>query len=92
MPNEQSFTSHLFTFDEAMERLYGAERRVLRYAWDIYHHTTYVENERRRELQEENRKQEWSSSRRVSNVRAIFELVGLADQYARPQAMYEESV
>jgi len=67
MSNEQSFTSYLFTFDEAMEKLYGAERRVLHYAWDIYHHTTLVENERRRELQEENRKQESSSSWRATN-------------------------
>ena len=55
MPNEQNFTSHLFTFDEAMENLRDAERRVLHYAWDVYNHTIHVElSERRRELQEEN--------------------------------------
>jgi hypothetical protein len=65
MPNEQNFTSHLFAFNEAMENLRDAERRVLRYAWDVYNHTVHVESERRRELQGENWRHESLSSRGV---------------------------
>lgn len=79
MSDEQSYTSHLFTFDEAMEKLYEVERRVLQYAWDVYLHTIYVENERRRrERQEEIRKQESSSSRHLSQVSVGLYLVGVA--------------
>ena len=39
MASEQNYTSHLCTFEDAMEKLEGTERSVLRYAWDVYHHT-----------------------------------------------------
>lgn len=68
MSNEQTYTSHLLTFGEAMAKLYGAEKRVLQYAWDVYHHTIKLEKMRRRERQEENQNQQSSSSRRSSKA------------------------
>jgi hypothetical protein len=106
MSNEQTYASHLLTYDEAMERLHGAERRVLKYAWDVYHHTVEVEKERRRaherleekerdrarERLEEIRKQESSSSRpRSSKVNVVFESCYILFTRARPQpAIHEE--
>ncbi|KAG6889678.1 hypothetical protein C0995_015426 [Termitomyces sp. Mi166 len=36
MPNEQTYTSHLYTYQEAILCLCGLERRVLEYVWDTY--------------------------------------------------------
>ncbi|GLB44509.1 putative NUDIX domain containing protein [Lyophyllum shimeji] len=56
MANEQTYSSHLSTYDEAMELLYGAERDVLRYAWAVYEHTLDIqEKERRREARKKHR-------------------------------------
>lgn len=77
MSNEQTYTSHLLTFGEAMAKLYGAEKRVLQYAWDVYHHTIKLEKMRRRERQEENQNQQSSSSRRSSKVRIVLNRLAL---------------
>jgi len=49
MADEQTYTSHLFTYNDAMERLYTAERDVLRYAWAVYEHTLKIQEEDRRQ-------------------------------------------
>lgn len=36
MADEQNFTSHLCTYEEARTRVWGVERDVLRYAWKLY--------------------------------------------------------
>ena len=75
MPNEQTYTSYLCTFDEAMDRLYSMERRVLRYAWDIYHHTLRIKEERRRD----NRKRESLNSWRPSMASIPLDCLGSTD-------------
>lgn len=70
MYNEQTYSSHLLTFDEAMKKLSGTERRVLSYAWDVYHHSMRVEETIRREQAEARRQaaELSSSSRRTVKV------------------------
>ncbi|KIM41860.1 hypothetical protein M413DRAFT_445070 [Hebeloma cylindrosporum] len=36
MPDEQNYQSHLLSFEEAFEKVWGSERRALRYAWQVY--------------------------------------------------------
>ncbi|KAG6883633.1 hypothetical protein C0993_004985 [Termitomyces sp. T159_Od127] len=45
MPDEQTYTSYIVTYEEAMNRLQGLERRVLRYVWTIYLYTLDVYRE-----------------------------------------------
>jgi len=61
MSNEKTYSSHLFTFDEAMQKLHGSQKRVLEYVWDVYRHTRNVQEERRQEQERRSRK---SNSRR----------------------------
>ncbi|KAG6879771.1 hypothetical protein C0992_011816 [Termitomyces sp. T32_za158] len=39
MPDEQAYTSHIVTYEEAMNCLWGLERRVLEYVWTTYLYT-----------------------------------------------------
>ncbi|KDR78272.1 hypothetical protein GALMADRAFT_119291 [Galerina marginata CBS 339.88] len=48
MPDEQSYRSYLFPFDEALQKVYGTELRVLRYAWDVYLDTARLYEEAQR--------------------------------------------
>ena len=36
MENEQNYRSHLLSFEDAINYVSGAERKVLRYAWELY--------------------------------------------------------
>lgn len=36
MPDEQNFVAHLLGIEEALDRVTGAERHVVRYAWLAY--------------------------------------------------------
>jgi len=36
MPDEQNYESHLLSIEDALSRVSGGERKVLRYAWEIY--------------------------------------------------------
>ncbi|KAG6876565.1 hypothetical protein C0993_002273 [Termitomyces sp. T159_Od127] len=45
MPDEQTYTSYIVTYEEAMNRLQGLERRVLRYVWTTYLYTLDVYRE-----------------------------------------------
>ncbi|KAF5375430.1 hypothetical protein D9615_007919 [Tricholomella constricta] len=47
MPNEQTYTSHLCTYEEAMELVYSGQRNVLRYAWAVYTHTLEIQENQR---------------------------------------------
>jgi len=51
MAGEQNYTSHLYTYGDAIRRLEGFEKNVLQYAWDVYHHTLTIEECREREKQ-----------------------------------------
>jgi len=47
MSDEQNYQSHLLSINDAMSRVSGGERKVLRYAWEIYCYTfTELEKER----------------------------------------------
>ncbi|EKM75372.1 hypothetical protein AGABI1DRAFT_87842 [Agaricus bisporus var. burnettii JB137-S8] len=46
MPDEVDYVSHLLDYDRAMDKVYGFEREVLRYAWAVYTHTLEVRNRR----------------------------------------------
>jgi len=39
MRDEQNFKSYLMTYKEAMERVYGKEKMVLKYVWRLYEET-----------------------------------------------------
>ncbi|KAG5731119.1 hypothetical protein E4T56_gene15567 [Termitomyces sp. T112] len=45
MPDEQTYTSHILTYEEAMNRLWGLERHVLDYVWTIYVYTLGIYEE-----------------------------------------------
>ncbi|KAF8064307.1 hypothetical protein FPV67DRAFT_214024 [Lyophyllum atratum] len=49
MADEQTYSSHLTTYEDAMTLLYHAERDVLRYAWAVYMHTLKVQGEQRQQ-------------------------------------------
>lgn len=36
MANEQNYKSYLLTFQEAMDNLWGREKLVLAYVWDVF--------------------------------------------------------
>ncbi|KAF7424804.1 hypothetical protein PC9H_010115 [Pleurotus ostreatus] len=40
MPDEQSYTSHLFSFEEAFQKLDVDSQKILRYAWFLFQETT----------------------------------------------------
>lgn len=44
MEDESNYVSHLFTYEEAMKRVWGSEKDVLRYAWAIFQRTVEIEN------------------------------------------------
>ncbi|KAG5641714.1 hypothetical protein DXG03_004401 [Asterophora parasitica] len=48
MPDEQTYTSHLCTYEQAMGLVFGSERDVLRYAWAVYVHTLETQERQRR--------------------------------------------
>lgn len=44
MPDEQTYESHLMTYDEAISKIrFGVENRVLQYAWALWQHTLEID-------------------------------------------------
>lgn len=39
MPDEQNYETHLLSYEEASQRVWGSERMALRYAWEVYCNT-----------------------------------------------------
>jgi len=42
--DEENYVSHLLTYEEAMKKVWGSERDVLRYAWAIFLRTLEIED------------------------------------------------
>jgi hypothetical protein len=49
MPDEQGYTSKLYSFEEAYRLLYGSEKDVLKYAYAVYIHTLQLDQQVRAE-------------------------------------------
>jgi hypothetical protein len=56
MPDEQNYESHLLSYEEALQRVWGSERMALQYAWAVYCNTLEqlyeLENEKRQQEQQ----------------------------------------
>jgi hypothetical protein len=45
LPNEQDYTAHLLTYNEALERVQDSQKTVLEYAWAVYLYSRNVQEQ-----------------------------------------------
>ena len=72
MPDEQNFETHLLSYEEASQKVWGAERMALHYAWEVYCGTLDYFHQQE---QQERTQPSSQSGIQFARVQAIWELI-----------------